>query len=91
LPLSGATQQSRIAKTQNFQQAGDFDRSLTATEQANLVSNLAGDLGAVKDDGVKYTMASYFHKADAGYGRALAAALRLDGARVATLAGKLTN
>jgi len=91
LPLSGATQQSRIAKTQNFQQAGDFYRSLTATEQANLVSNLAGDLGAVKDEDVQYTMASYFHKADAGYGRALAAALRLAGARVVTLAGKLRN
>ena len=62
-----------------------------ATEQANLVSNLAGDLGAVKDEDVQYTMASYFHKADAGYGRALAAALRLDGARVVTLAGKLRN
>ena len=91
LPLTGTTQQSRIVKTQNFKQAGDFYRSLNATEQANLVSNLAGDLGQVKDDGVKYTMASYFQKADAGYGRALAAALRLDNARVAQLASKLAD
>ena len=91
LPLTGTTQQSRIVKTQNFKQAGDFYRSLNATEQANLVSNLAGDLGQVKDDGVKYTMASYFQKADAAYGRALAAALRLDNTRVAQLASKLAD
>ncbi|MGA0525379.1 catalase-related domain-containing protein, partial [Escherichia coli] len=72
LPVSGTTQQQRIARTPNFKQAGDYYRSLTAKEQANLVSNLAGDLGQVKDDGVKYTMLSYFQKADAGYGRALA-------------------
>ncbi|NVD74859.1 catalase [Duganella sp. BJB1802] len=91
LPLSGATQQARIVKTQNFKQAGDFYRSLDAQQQANLVSNLAGDLGQVKDDGVKYTMLSYFQKADAGYGRALAAALKADGARVAQLAAKLSD
>ena len=91
LPLTGTTQQSGTVKTQNFKQAGDFYRSLSATEQANLVSNLAGDLGQVKDDGVKYTMASYFQKADAGYGRALAVALRLDNARVSQLASKLND
>lgn len=89
LPLTGTTQQSRIVKTQNFRQAGDFYRSLSTTEQANLVSNLAGDLGQVKDEGVKYTMASYFQKADGVYGRALAVALNLDSARVSDLASKL--
>jgi len=91
LPLAGTTQQSRIVKTQNFKQAGDFYRALNATEQANLVSNLAGDLGQVKDEGVKYTMTSYFQKADAGFGRAIAAALHLDGARVVALASKLVD
>ena len=91
LPLAGTTQQSRIVKTQNFKQAGDFYRALNATEQANLVSNLAGDLGQVKDEGVKYTMTSYFQKADADYGRAIAAALHLDGARVVALASKLVD
>lgn len=91
LPLAGTTQQSRIVKTQNFKQAGDFYRALNAKEQANLISNLIEDLGQVKDEGVKYTMASYFQKADAGYGRAVAAALHLDGARVAALASKLVD
>ena len=91
LPLTGTTQQQRIARTQNFKQAGDFYRSLSAQEQANLVSNLAGDLGQVKDDGVKYTMLSYFQKADANYGRALAQAVKADPARVQAMAAKLQD
>lgn len=91
LPLSGTTQQQRIDRTQNFKQAGDFYRSLQAQEQANLVSNLAGDLGRVKDDGVKYTMLSYFYKADANYGRALAQAVKADAARVQAQAAKLAD
>lgn len=91
LPVAGTTQQTRTVKTQNFKQAGDFYRSLSAPEQANLVSNLAGDLGQVKDEGVKYTMLSYFQKADAGYGRALAAALKLNSARAVELAAKLND
>ncbi|WP_426399306.1 catalase [Ralstonia sp. R-29] len=91
LPLAGSTQQQRIARTQNFKQAGDFYRSLSAQEQANLVSNLAGDLGQVKDDGVKYTMLSYFQKADANYGRAIAQAVKADPARVQALAAKLQD
>lgn len=91
MPVSGTTQQQRIARTQNFKQAGDYYRSLTAKEQANLVSNLAGDLGQVKDDGVKYTMLSYFQKADAGYGRALAQAVKADPVRVEALAAKLQD
>jgi catalase len=91
LSLTGSTQQAAISRTQNFQQAGEFYRSLSAQQQANLVSNLAGDLGQVKDENVKYTMLSYFQKADAAYGRALAMALRADGARVAQLAAQLRD
>ena len=91
LPLAGATQQSRIAKTLNFRQAGDFYRSLPRQEQANLVSNLAGDLGQVKDDATKYTMLSFFHKADSQYGAALAKAVNADVARVQQLAGALSE
>lgn len=91
LPLSGTTQQARIVKTRNFVQAGDFYRSLNAQQQANLVSNLAGDLGQVKDDGVKYTMLSYFQKADANYGRAIALAVKADPAKVQQLAAKLND
>ncbi|MET0266702.1 MAG: catalase, partial [Duganella sp.] len=89
LKLTGTTQQARIVKTRNFAQAGDFYRSLNASQQANLVSNLAGDLGQVKDDNIKYTMLSYFHKADANYGRAISTAVKADPERVAQLASKL--
>jgi len=91
LPLSGSTQQQRIARMQNFKQAGDYYRSLSAKEQANLISNLAGDLGQVKNASVKYTMLSYFQKADASYGRALSKAVQADPARVEAMAAKLAD
>jgi catalase len=91
LALSGTTQQERIAKTQNFQQAGEFYRSLNRQQQANLVSNLAGDLGQVKDENIKYTMLSYFQKADPAYGKALSAALKADAGRVLALAAALRD
>lgn len=91
MPLAGNTQQQRIARTQNFRQAGDYYRSLSATERDHLVSNLAGDLGQVKSESVRYTMLSYFQKADAGYGRALSLAVKADPARVEALAAKLQD
>jgi catalase len=91
LPLSGSTQQARIAKTLNFRQAGDFYRSLSKQEQVNLVSNLAGDLGQVKDDAAKYTMLSLFYKADSQYGAAVAKAVNADVSRVQQLASALSE
>ena len=91
LPLTGTTQQARTTKPRNFVQAGDFYRSLNAQQQANLISNLAGDLGQVTDDGIKYTMLSYFQKADANYGRAIALAVKADPAKVQQLAAKLAD
>lgn len=90
-PLAGSTQQARIAKTRNFDQAGAFYRSLSASERANLVANLAGDLKQVRNDGVKYTMLSYFQKADAEYGRKVTAALGADQGRVDALTAKLAD
>ena len=89
LPLQGTTQQQGIARAQNFKQAGEFYRSLAVQERANLVSNLSNELRQVKDDHVKYTMLSYFHKSDADYGRALTRATRADLSRVEALAKKL--
>jgi catalase len=91
LALTGSTQQQRIARTHDFQQAGEFYRSLDKSQQANLVSNLAGDLGQVRDERVKYTMLSYFQKADAAYGKALAQTLKADTARVESLAAALRD
>ncbi len=65
--------------------------SLSACERANLVANLAGDLKQVRNDGVKYTMLSYFQKADAEYGRKVTAALGADQGRVDALTAKLAD
>ena len=45
------------------------------TERANLIKNLAGDLGKVKDKQVQLQMISYFYRANAEYGARLAQAL----------------
>ena len=89
LPLAGTTQQARIAKTLNFQQAGEFYRALPAQERDDLIANLSGDLKRVKNQDSLYTMLSHFWKADADYGRRLAKAVGADGAKVATLAAGL--
>ena len=91
LALSGSTQQARIAKTLNFRQAGDFWRSLSKKDQASLIANLAGDLGRVTNDAVKYAMLANFYKADSGYGTEIARALKADVARVQQLAGGLVE
>jgi catalase len=74
-PLSGTVSQQRIAKTLNFRQAGELYRSFTPEQQKNLISNLAGDLGKVKDKQVKLRLIGFFWQADADYGTKLSAAL----------------
>jgi catalase len=78
LPLSGKVVQQPIEKTLNVKQAGELFRSFTAQEQANLISNLAGDLGKVKNEKVKLTMVSHFYQANADYGSRLAKAVGVD-------------
>ncbi|QJC57063.1 Catalase [Polaromonas vacuolata] len=89
LPLVGSTQQARITKTLNFRQAGEYYRSLTATEKKNLISNLAGDLGQVTHQDTLYAMLSFFQKADPEYGRSISAAVSADPIRVAREAAAL--
>lgn len=91
LPLSGTTQQARIAKTLNFRQAGEFYRSLTEQERTNLIANLSGDLGVVKDAVTRDIMLSHFYRADADYGTRLAQAVKADVARVRALADALSE
>jgi catalase len=87
--LSGTVQQQIIAKTDNFTQAGEFYRGLSKQAQQNLVRNLAGDLGAVKDSVTKQVMLSHFYKADASYGKALTKAVNGDLKQVEQLAAQL--
>lgn len=91
LPLTGSTQQAGIAKTQNFRQAGDYYRSLSKSEQARLIANLAADLGQVRNETTRYTMLSYFYKADSGYGQAISKAVNANVAEVAKLATQLRD
>ena len=89
LPLSGTTQQQRIAKTLNFQQAGEFYRALSQQDRDDLITNLSGDLKRVKNQDSLYTMLSHFYKADADYGKRLVKAVGADAGKVATLAAGL--
>ena len=78
LPIAGVTQNLPIEKTLNFAQAGDFYRTLDATGKEHLIANLAGDLGAVQDAGIRTEMTAFFYKADADYGTKLASAVKVD-------------
>lgn len=78
LPIAGTTQQAPIEKTLNFQQAGEFYRSLDKMNRDHLISNLAGDLNQVTDKVTKTKMTSFFYKADPDYGTKLAKAVNLD-------------
>lgn len=90
-PLTGTTQQQAIHKTLNFRQAGEYYRSLSAQDKGDLITALAADLNHVTNDGNKYTMLSYFYKADEDYGKRLASATHADASRVAQQAAKLAD
>ncbi len=77
-PLSGTAQSLPIRKTLDFKQAGELYRSFTTEQRANLIRNLAGDLGQVRDATVKLRMVSHFYRADVEYGTRLAEALGVD-------------
>jgi catalase len=87
-PVSGVTQQTAIAKTDDFSQAGELWRSYSKHDQSDLVKDLASDLNQIHDHGVKVRQVSYFYKADRDYGTQLAQATHLDVNEVATLAAK---
>jgi catalase len=91
MPLVGTTQQQAIAKTRNFTQAGEYYRSLSATDRDDLVAALGADLRHVTNEANKYTMLSYFYKADSDYGTRLANATHADPARVKAAAARLVD
>jgi len=89
LPLTGTTQQQRIAKTLNFRQAGEFYRSLSTQDRDDLIVNLSGDLKRVQNVETRETMLSHFWKADADYGKRLVKAVGGDAKRIEMLAAAL--
>ena len=90
LPLDGVTQQRKIAREQNFKQAGELFRSYDRKMQAELIASLGSALGEA-DDAAKHTMLSYFYKADANYGEGLTRVAKGDIARVRELASRLVD
>src|SRR5471032_1634966 len=90
-PLAGTTQQIAIHKQQDFKQAGLYYRALPASEKADLVTALSGDLRHVTNDQNKYTMLSYFNKADSDLGARLERALGADPARVQSMSATLSD
>ncbi len=75
--VSGLVDSKPIAKTNNFEQAGIFYRSLKAQDKVDLIKNLSGDLGQVTSPRTKTIMVSYFYQADKDYGTRLAKAVNV--------------
>ncbi|RZO09430.1 catalase [Pseudomonas moorei] len=90
-PVSGVTQQLALKNPANFLQAGEYYRALPPKEQEFLIEALSGDLNHVTNEANKYTMLSYFYKADADYGKRLANATHADVSRVETIAKALQD
>lgn len=84
----GPPVQQPIQKTLDFKQAGELYRSFTTGQRDNLIKNLAGDLGKVKNAAVKAQVVSHFYRADAEYGTRLAEAVGADLADVRKRAGE---
>ena len=80
--LEGLTQQLAIKKSQPFKQAGDAFRAFTPAQQDNLIANLAGDLGQVRDPVTKEIMVGYFYAADQEFGERLAKAVDVSVERI---------
>ena len=89
--LSGTTQQQVIEKTRNFVQAGEYYKTLSAQDKSDLIVALSGDLNHVHNEANKYTMLSYFYKADADFGSRLVKATHADPARVKAATDALQN
>jgi catalase len=90
LPLSGSTQQAKIAREQNFKQAGDLFRSYSKKEQQDLIQSFGESLAGT-DDASKHIMLAFLYKADPAYGSGVARVAKGDLARVRQLAAQLQD
>jgi catalase len=90
-PVSGTTQQKMTSKPRNFFQAGEYYRSLSGEDKSFLIEALSSDLNLVSNIENKYSMLSYFYKADSTYGVRLAKATHTDVDRIKALAEKLPD
>lgn len=76
-PLSGLAGRQKIAKTNDFGQAGQVYNRYSEEEKAALLLNLTNDLKQVAEP-TKLLAICNFYRADAGLGEKLAAALQVD-------------
>ncbi|WP_304412032.1 catalase [Pontibacter sp. BAB1700] len=76
--IDAETMQRAISKQNNFAQAGELYRSLSEADKKHLISNLAGDLGQIRNKVIVHKMVSHFYQADADYGTRLMKALKLN-------------
>ncbi|AZS17722.1 catalase [Paenibacillus lutimineralis] len=77
VPLSGQAGRERIAKTDDFTQAGELYRSFTSEERDHLISNLVSDLRQTNEQ-IQLRAICNFFRADSGYGMRLAQELGVD-------------
>lgn len=73
---SAKTVQQKIDKPNDFKQAGEFYRSLTEKQKADLVQNLTDDLSTVTNRAIILKMIGHFYMADSDFGKRLAANLK---------------
>jgi len=90
MALSGTTQQAKIAREQNFKQAGDLYRSFSKKERQDLIDSFGGSL-ATTDDESKHIILSFLYKADPEYGTGVTHVAKGDLSRVKALAAKLVD
>ncbi|SDK00397.1 catalase [Catalinimonas alkaloidigena] len=64
--------QKKIAKTNDYKQAGEFFKALSKEDQEHLIRNLTGDLAMVTSKEVQKKMITHFYRADRKLGMALA-------------------
>lgn len=77
MPLVGQAGRERIAKTDDFTQAGELYRSFTAEEKNSLIHNLVNDLSQTPEQTQLRAVCNFF-RADAEYGMRVAQGLGVD-------------
>lgn len=77
MPLNGLAGRQKIAKTNDFAQAGTTFQSFTEEEQEHLIANLVGDLQHVHEKTKLLTICNFF-RADRVLGERLASGLNVD-------------
>lgn len=77
VPVNGQIGREKIAKTDDFTQAGELYRSFTAEEKDHLIANLVNDLKQTPEQ-VQLRAVCNFFRADREYGMRLAQGLGVD-------------